>query len=445
MNHFASSLSSASSLLTSYLRTRDALTMSPDPEVTVTPKRKQPRSLLKLRVCSLFSGTGGFEHGVLKSLGPDAVEVVFASDINKFARNAYKLTTGIEAAGDITLVDAATIPDHDVLVGGFPCQAFSMAGKRLGFAETRGTLFGDVARICAEKRPSLVVLENVRGLLNHDSGKTITTVLQVLSDLGYYVDFAVLNAKFFDLPQNRERVIIVATTAISKKESFNALNCTPEVSRRKLAINTLGTVRSFNFSFPEQVNVRKVIADILEPDVPEKYYLKSKYASNLQSKLLSLHTSSSYRQKPCTTLAQLFLLPKYIHNDQDRQRRVYDVFGVSPTLLARADSPKIVVVGELDMNAYKQVRTVYSITGLSPTIDTAQGGHRQVKVAIPPNYRIRKLTPLECFRLQGFDDSVYKILKDNAFSDTQLYKLAGNAVPPNMIRAMFDSLSALLP
>lgn len=181
---------------------------------------------------SMFSGVGGFEYGIqrafdnrpdirngAKDLPDDSTntqesqvraECVGYSEIDKYAIETYEHNwKGHINYGDATKINERELPDFDLLVGGFPCQAFSVAGKRLGFNETRGTLFFDIARILSHKRPRHLVLENVKGLLSHDSGKTFQTIVGVLTDLGYVVEWQVLNAKDFGVPQNRERVFIV--------------------------------------------------------------------------------------------------------------------------------------------------------------------------------------------------------------------------------------------
>ena len=156
----------------------------------------------------MFSGIGGFELGIQR-VYPNA-ECIGYSEIDKYAIKVYERQfNGHTNYGDATTINAAEIPDFDVLVGGFPCQAFSIAGKRKGFDDTRGTLFFDIARVLAEKRPRHLVLENVKGLLSHEQGKTFQTILGVLSDLGYRVEWQVLNSKDFGVPQNRERIYIV--------------------------------------------------------------------------------------------------------------------------------------------------------------------------------------------------------------------------------------------
>lgn len=195
-----------------------------------------------MKYFSMFSGIGGFEYGIKKAfeshgqqqerskvggsgdcVSPqenesneseerwnDSCECVGFSEIDKYATAIYQYHfPEHKAFGDAFKIDPGTIPDFDLLVGGFPCQAFSIAGKRGGFEDTRGTLFFEIARILAVKRPQFLLLENVKGLLNHDHGRTFGTIISTLSDLGYFCEWQVLNSKDFGVPQNRERVFIV--------------------------------------------------------------------------------------------------------------------------------------------------------------------------------------------------------------------------------------------
>lgn len=165
----------------------------------------------KLRFIDLFCGIGGFHYavdGATREAGVEA-KCVFASDIDVQAQEAYKANFGIQPHGDITSIDARSIPSHDLLLAGFPCQAFSIIGERRGFNDIRGTLFFDIARILEAKQPRGFVLENVKQLRGHDSGRTIQVILRTLRDLDYEVDMRVLNALDFGLPQKRERVFIV--------------------------------------------------------------------------------------------------------------------------------------------------------------------------------------------------------------------------------------------
>lgn len=153
----------------------------------------------------LFAGIGGF-HQAADSLGG---KCIFASEIDSEAKKAYTANYRLKPHGDITKIDAADIPNHDVLLAGFPCQPFSIIGNRLGFDDIRGTLFFEIVRILEAKMPSVFILENVKQLSGHDKGKTLQTILKTLRNIGYKVDWTILNALDFGLPQKRERTIIV--------------------------------------------------------------------------------------------------------------------------------------------------------------------------------------------------------------------------------------------
>jgi DNA (cytosine-5)-methyltransferase 1 len=158
------------------------------------------------RFIDLFCGIGGFHFAAQ----PFGWECVFASDIDEYARKSYKANFGFEPAGDIFKVHENDIPDHEILLAGFPCQPFSIIGHRRGFEDARGTLFFEIARIIKAKRPKAFVLENVRQLVGHDGGRTLLTIMRILrEDLGYQANHRVLNALDFGLPQKRERILIV--------------------------------------------------------------------------------------------------------------------------------------------------------------------------------------------------------------------------------------------
>jgi len=195
----------------------------------------------KLKFIDLFCGIGGFRLAG-ERLG---MECVFSSDIDVPCQISYAANFGETPNGDITKVNAEYIPNHDILFAGFPCQPFSIIGSRKGFSDTRGTLFFDIARILKVKKPKAFVLENVKQLAGHNQGKTIKRILEVLNELGYDVDYKILNALDFGLPQKRERVLIVGI----RKE---------------------GSQLSFDWNFPKN---RKIsLEEVLEKEVPEKYY-----------------------------------------------------------------------------------------------------------------------------------------------------------------------------
>ena len=161
-----------------------------------------------MRAVELFAGVGGFRQGLERA----GHSVVFANEYDKYACDVYDYNYQGERIDrrDLTTIPATDIPAHDIICGGFPCQSFSVAGKRKGFEETRGTLFFDIMRLAQHHRTPYLLLENVKGLLNHDGGRTFETILETLDELGYDCQWQVLNSKNFGVPQNRERVIIVA-------------------------------------------------------------------------------------------------------------------------------------------------------------------------------------------------------------------------------------------
>lgn len=171
-----------------------------------------------IRFIDLFCGIGGFRFALESVASGRKVEseCVFSSDIDPYCRDAYEANFDERPSGDITKIPAAAIPEHDILLAGFPCQPFSIIGQMKGFEDTRGTLFFDIARILELKKPEVFVLENVKLLVGHDKGRTLGTILKALKDLGYMTEFRVLNALHFGLPQKRERVWIVG----SRSKSF---------------------------------------------------------------------------------------------------------------------------------------------------------------------------------------------------------------------------------
>ena len=194
----------------------------------------------------LFAGIGGMRIAFEKVGG----ECVFSSEWDKFAQQTYAANFDETPHGDITQVELAEVPRHDILIGGFPCQPFSHAGLKRGFEDTRGTLFFDIARIIDHRKPSMVLLENVKGFTTHDKGRTMAVVKETLEELGYNVFHKVLNAKDFGVPQNRERVFIVA---INKKK--------------------MGSI-GFEYPFPKKVETK--VGDILDSKVDEKYTISNK-------------------------------------------------------------------------------------------------------------------------------------------------------------------------
>lgn len=183
------------------------------------------------RFIDLFAGIGGFRIG-LERLGG---ECVFSSEIDKHAAATYQRNFGHKPSGDITKIDAAEVPDHDVMCGGFPCQPFSMSGKQLGFEDARGTLFFEVMRLVSAKRPKVVFLENVANYVKHQGGKTLQLTLGMLEDAGYATKWAVLNASDYGVPQARKRIYILGVRQDVAKGEFQF----PEASGGQVLLKDL--------------------------------------------------------------------------------------------------------------------------------------------------------------------------------------------------------------
>ncbi|MBQ8983297.1 MAG: DNA (cytosine-5-)-methyltransferase [Lachnospiraceae bacterium] len=245
------------------IRISDALSVNID-KVFVNVEEQTAVFPKPLKYIDLFCGIGGFRYAsekAFKNIGIKG-ECVFSSDIDKYAQDAYEANFGERPVGDITKVDETQIPDFDILFGGFPCQAFSICGLQKGFEDkTRGTLFFDIARIIKQKQPQAFVLENVKNLASHDNGKTLQTILEILRDeLGYHVDYHLLNALDFGLPQKRERIIII------------------------------GSKKAFYMDWKFDVKHKKTLDDILEKSVDKKYFA----SDDIVTKRKAMHTSKYY-------------------------------------------------------------------------------------------------------------------------------------------------------
>lgn len=242
------------------IRISDALSVKVDNVFVNIPDEPKTSFPNPVKYIDLFCGIGGFRYASKQAFDKLGItgECVFSSDIDKYAQDSYEANFGERPVGDITKVNAADIPDFDVLFGGFPCQAFSICGQMKGFEDkTRGTLFFDVARILKEKRPQAFVLENVKNLASHDNGKTLRTILDVLrGELGYHVDYKVLNALDFGLPQKRERILII------------------------------GSKKPFKMDWNFVIKKKKTLDDILEKNVDKKHYA----SPEIVAKRKAMHT-----------------------------------------------------------------------------------------------------------------------------------------------------------
>lgn len=251
-----------------------------------------------IKFIDLFCGLGGFRVA-LESFG---CKCVFSSDIDKYARETYKENFGEYPAGDITHINEKDIPNHDILCAGFPCQPFSIGGKRLGFEDTRGTLFFDVLRILKEKKPATFFLENVAGLCNHDNGRTIDTIIHCLKEIGYVPIFKVINAKDVGYPQNRARWYCIGFD----KKRF------PEITT------------DYDFPFPVKKELKYTVDSLIDNVVSSDYNITNICKENIVTYLPKFIHSTKYNEKHIL-----------IANEVRKSRCSFRCDGISPCLTAK--------------------------------------------------------------------------------------------------------------
>lgn len=339
-----------------------------------------------MKFLDLFAGIGGFRLGMESS----GHECIGFCEIDKFARASYKSIH--DTKGEIELHDITAISDEsirgigrvDVICGGFPCQAFSIAGNRRGFEDTRGTLFFEIARFASILRPKYLFLENVKGLLNHENGITFETIISTLDELGYDVEWQVLNSKDFGVPQNRERVFVIGhLRGESTRRVFPLSSTSKQVDKhQKLSTNTLTT------RYPNSQGVGSYIIE-------------------------------------------------------SESQRVSSIGNINPSGSGEHDiAPTLTSNSYQENNLVKVVDFYNKITKDEVGTLTSSGGGSTVRAGsfgITDGYRIRKLTPRECWRLQGFPDWAFDKAQE-VNSNSQLYKQAGNSVTVNVIAAIAERL-----
>ena len=328
-----------------------------------------------LKAIDLFAGIGGIRLGFDQAFGKE-LKTVFVSEWDEHAQKTYRANFEDNAniAGDITKIREDDVPEFDVCLAGFPCQAFSLAGQRKGFSDdfkgmSRGTLFFDVARICAKHKPKVIFCENVKGLTIHDKGKTFDIIKGTLKEIGYSVYEKILNSRNFGVPQNRERIYIVAFR---------------------------NDINSADFKFPESTDSNKRIRDIIEENpVSAKYYLSDTYVETLR---------------------------------RHRARHEAKGNGFGYEIRDWNDVAGAIVCGGMgrERNLIIDIRQ----TNLKPVT--------RIKGMINKE-GIRKMTPREWARLQGYPDS-YKLL----LADVHLYKQLGNSVTVPVIKAIAEQVKNVL-
>lgn len=312
-----------------------------------------------MKFIELFAGIGGFRYGLQQA--SERFQHVWSNEIDPYASKIYRNNFGEIDTRDIRGVETREIPEHDLLTAGFPCQAFSIAGRGLGFEDTRGTLFFEVARILRDKRPRYFLLENVKGLVGHKSGQTIQTIFRVLTDLGYQFEWEVLDSKYFGVPQTRERI-------------FLAGHLGGTGGRKVFPIRRSGT------------KIPHGLVKIGNVDDKGNNSLWGRvYDPNGVAVTLNAHGGGLGAKTGLYAVA--------IQHGEILQRELANC---------------------LDKNYWKGLDNHQQRTGIMYLYEHG--------------YRIRKLTPTECERLQGFPDGWTE-----GVSDTRRYMALGNAVTTNVI------------
>lgn len=418
----------------------------------------------QMKFLDLFAGIGGFRLG-MESAGHECVGFC---EIDKYARASYKAIHNTE--GEIELHDITRVTDEsirrfgsvDIICGGFPCQAFSIAGNRRGFEDTRGTLFFEIARFASILRPKYLFLENVRGLLNHENGITFETIISTLDELGYNVEWQVLNSKNFGVPQNRERVFIIGHLRGERTRNVFPLSSTGRQvdKHQEQSTNTLTT------RYPNSQGVGSYIIE------SESQKVKSIGNIHPSGKGMNGEVYQADGLAPTITtnkgegqkIAIPVLTPDRMYKRQNGRRFKSD--GEPMFTLTAQDKHGILIAGKLPGN-HDQNSRVYDTNGLAPTLSTMQGGGQEPKIIqrshgynqggehdiaptltrnsyhennhLSDGFRIRKLTPRECWRLQGFPDWAFDKAQE-VNSNSQLYKQAGNSVTVNVIATIAKEL-----
>ena len=366
----------------------------------------------KVRLATLFSGIGAPEFAAREVFSE--VETVFACEIDKFARLSYLANHEAPAVfyENVCDLDARAYAGQiDILIGGSPCQDFSIAGQRVGENGERGNLIWQFYRVVSEARPSIFVYENVKGFLSINGGKSYQRFLEALRGLGYLCHAEALNTKDYGIPQNRERLYIVG---FLNADEYHA------------------------FSYAPKTTLKLKLGDMLDREVDEKYFLSDKMIACLKKK--ENNFQGSFAPKSLSDVGNCIMT----------------------TAGSRRTDNFIKIVGKLDIKGNDILKRVYATDGVAPTIHTAQGGNQEPKILqrargfnkgnefelcptissssfeqnnLIKSKRIRKLTPRECLRLQGFPES-FKIV----VSDTQAYKQAGNAMSVNVVKMIFEQI-----
>jgi len=365
-----------------------------------------------IRLATMFSGIGSIEHA-LKRLKLKE-DIIFACDNDKYVKESYFANYDISEDSwydDVRAIDGKKYIDKiDLLVGGSPCQSFSMVGKRKGFDDTRGTLFYEFARVVKESQPKVFIFENVKGLVNHDKGNTFEVIKETFKELGYKFKYRLLNSKDFGIPQHRERIFVIGFKD-----------------------------HSVDFEFPNPIPLEYKMQDFLEDYTDSKYYLKEKG--------IKFVTSTKNRSKRYTQInGNIALCQKanqqfnwhgdfiFEESESDFNDFVFDVNDVEEKYyLSEKTKAYVLATGT------KTFKTTVG-TDLAIARPILQSMHKMHRSGVD-NYvthnkgKIRKLTPRECLRLMGFTDDFRQVV-----SDTQMYRQAGNSIVTNVFIALMKQM-----
>ena len=424
--------------------------------------------MLILKFADLFAGTGGIRIGFEQACNQLGIKThcVLSSEIEPGACQTYAANFGEVPSGDIHAIKSTDIPDFDVLLAGFPCQPFSAAGKKQGMSDTRGTLFFEIERILSHKKPRYFFLENVRGLLSNDAGQTFRIIKSRLENLGYSVQYRLLNASSFGIPQNRLRLYIIGRKdgdtrlSIDSDRGFtdtHQFRCSDR-EPRQLSLESLINPNSI-----KQSHHQSVVGDILEDSPDQKYQCSPTFVRQLSNAVgndfeqlhgyrlidyrngQSLHSWDLGIKGECTIEEREFMnllianrRKKKFGRQQDGKKLSQeqietfyhgDFVHVTTSLIEKgylsvSEGKYDPVCGNMSFEVFKFLDP----QGISVTLTASDSSRLGVVQRNIP----RRITPRECARLQGFPET-YKLVG----SDTSIYKQIGNAVPVPVVQALF--------
>lgn len=357
----------------------------------------------EIKVIELFAGIGAYSKALKRLKIPH--KVVSAIEYDEKTTKYYNLihNTNFKPI-DITQVDEKELPDCDIICYSPPCQAFSIAGKQLGFEDKRGILFFDALRIIKEKQPLITIMENVKGLTQKKFKNEFAEMLKSLEEAGYKNYWKVINSKDYDIPQNRERVYIVS----------------------------IRNDKSKIYEFPEPIPLTLTLRDILLPDV-EPPILHNIYGGFKEKKP---RIFNDYSPTIRTAKGGGHIPSVRISNVEEKIDKIIKNIDINKLEKSR----EIIKLGNINPSGKGMGGCVYSDLGISPTITLNKGEGHKILIVNGEEFKMRSLEPLECFRLQGFDDKDWFILEQNGISKTMGYQLAGNTITINVLEAIFKKL-----